>query len=82
MITVRFPNGQAVQYNAATHVARYSENSDLFIEQGGQWIAYVPNTCMIEVVAPCRVYNALQEQQLESLTKEIRALRRKLGERK
>lgn len=29
MMTVRFPNGQAVQYNTATRVVRRNEYSDL-----------------------------------------------------
>ena len=60
MITVRFPNGQAVQYNDAGFVDRDQSYSDLYVDSTKEkWIAQVPNTCLIEIVQPCCVYNAL-----------------------
>ena len=79
MMTVRFPNGQTVQYNAANYVVRSQNYSDLYVKKDGPWIAQVPNTCIVESLPACRVYDALQQQPLEQLTKEIRALRRKVG---
>ena len=81
MMTVRFPNGQAVQYNDATFVSRHDSYSDLYTKQDGTWIAQIPNDCIIEVIRACRVYNPLASvpnEKLEELTKEIQALRRKL----
>lgn len=87
MITVRFPNGQAVQYNTATYVTRSQFGySDLYTKENDAWIAQVPNTCLIEIVSPCRVYNAVEQMyvdviksQLADLTKEVRSLRRKVS---
>ena len=85
MMTIRFPNGQAVQYNGANYVHRFSDYSDLYEKKDGKWIAQVPNTCIIEVVTPCRVYNPLQENQqakIDELTKEIKLLKRKVTGKK
>lgn len=79
MMTVRFPNGQAVQYNEARYVARYDSYTDLYDKKDGVWIAQVPNTCLIESQPACRVYDALQQQPLEQFTKEVRALKRKIA---
>lgn len=79
MMTVRFPNGQTVQYNTATYVMRSINYSDLYTQKDGGWIAQIPNTCIIEISPACRVYDALQAQPLEQLTKEVRALKRKIG---
>ena len=78
MITVRFPNGQTVVYNAANYVTRTKNYADLYTQKDGEWIAQVPNTCIIERQRACRVYDALQEDKLAELTKEIRLLRRKI----
>jgi len=82
VITVRFPNGQAVQYNTANYVYRRRRYSDLLTKEDGEWVAQVPNDCIIEGVPAGRVYDALQQQPLEQLTKEVRALRRKMTGRR
>src|SRR3569832_2439685 len=76
MMTVRFPNGQAVQYNTATYVLRKDGFSDLYTKKDGTWIAQVPNTCIIESVSACRVYDGMHSntpQQLDRIEKELRA---------
>lgn len=86
MITVRFENGHAVQYNSATHVVWGSAASNVSAhriydknpEKGGRIIAAVPMSAIIEFVAPCRVYQALHETQLAALEKELRAIKRKI----
>jgi len=81
MITVRFSNGQAVQYNDATYVSRHTDYSDLLTKKDGHWIAQVPNTCIIEIRSACRVYNGMaaeSDQRIEMLAKEIRSLKRKI----
>lgn len=85
-MTVRFPNGQAIQYNSAGFVSRHSEYSDLYERKGAGgngevWIAQVPNSCVIECRMPCRVYDAMQTQPLEVLTKEVRSLKRKISKK-
>jgi hypothetical protein len=81
MMTVRFPNGQAVQYNNANFIERSSEYSDIYEHKDGIWIAQVPNSCVVEKIKPCRVYNPLatvSNESLVELKKEVQALRRKL----
>lgn len=83
MMTVRFQNGQAIQYNNAGYVVRSAEYSDLYEARGDDgkgknWIAQVPNSCVIECRFACRVYDALQERPLDDLTREIRSLKRKI----
>lgn len=84
MMTVRFPNGQAVRYNDACFILWGENHSTLYSKdpnKGGSLIARVPRECIIEWVAPCRVYNPLTDninEKLEALAKEIRALRRKV----
>lgn len=85
MITVRFPTGFSIQYNDACFVSRHSEYSDLCVKEGGRWIAQVPNSCVIEVVSPCRTYNPIApdsdrvQASIELLAKDVRSLKRKLG---
>lgn len=81
MMTVRFPNGQAVQYNTANYASRWATYTDLYTKKDGGWIAQVPNTCIIEVSPACHVYDALQQRALGQLIKEVRALRRKVATR-
>lgn len=80
MITVRFPNGQAVVYNNANFVHSHSEYTNLYTKKDGVWIAQVPNTCLIEAQPPCRVHNAMQESSLKELTASIEAIRRKMNQ--
>src|SRR3569833_3467580 len=82
MMTVRFPNGQAVQYYTATFVLRKDGFSDLYTKKAGTWIAQVPNTCIIESVSACRVYDELHRnttQQLDRIEKELRSVKRQLA---
>jgi hypothetical protein len=81
MITVRFPNGQAVQYNDAYHVTEWNKFVHIQ-DKNKNTIAIVPVTCIIEYVRPCRVYNPLStasNESLDVLTGEVQALRRKLN---
>lgn len=83
MMTVRFPNGQAIQYNTATYATRFPTHTDIYERKDGRWIAQVPNTCLIEVMSACRVYNPLDKRtELESITKELRSIKRKLNKTK
>lgn len=63
MITVRFPNGQAIQYNDASYCTRSVNGySDLYTKKDGTWIAQVPNTALIESVRPCAITNPVARE--------------------
>lgn len=79
MITVRFPNGLAVQYNGANFAERRDHWTDIRTEQGGRLIAQVPTAgCIVEFVTPCRVYDALRENEQSQIAKDLRAIKRRL----
>jgi len=83
MMTVRFPNGQAVQYNTANYLIRRAQGcTSLYEKEGGRWVAQVPNSCIIEAMPACRVYDGMHSdppQQLDRLEKELRAVKRQLA---
>jgi hypothetical protein len=82
MITVRFSSGQAVQYNDGWYVEHYANCRSIKTKKGGDLIAQVPHDCIIEWVPACRVYNGMTQEadrRIEELTKEIRALKRKIN---
>lgn len=84
MMTVRFPNGQAIQYNDANYVLSGSTTQQLWTRKDGAWIANVPHACIVESHS-CRVYNPLTDQtdrRLEAIEKELRAIKRKLPKAK
>ena len=84
MITVRFPSGFSVQYKSVSFVKRSQSYSDLYEKEGGRWIAQVPNAALIELVSPCRTYNAAHntteaiDVQLIALKREIASLKQAL----
>lgn len=82
MMTVRFPDGTAIQYNTANYVTRHSEYSDLQEKKDGLWVAQIPNTAIIEIVPACRVYNAItdyRDTRLDLIEKELRSLKRHIS---
>ena len=84
MITVRFPNGCAVQYNTANFAERSRYGyTDLYDIKDGTWIAQVPtDACIVERFPACRVYSPLdcnRDDKIEALAKEIRSLKRKVS---
>jgi len=80
MITIRFPSGHSVQYNSATFVSHDDLGSRLFTKENGALLARVQHSAgaIIEFMTPCRVYNALDQDRLAELTKEVRSLKRKV----
>ena len=89
MITVRFASGFSVQYNDANHIDHLS-SSEIWLWTGSdketrKFVAIVPNTCIVEFVAPCRTYNPitpspdLMQAEIALLAKEVRSLKRKIG---
>jgi len=89
MITVRFPSGFSVQYNSSGFIEGPDEKgvTRLREKRGGiVLIARVPKECLIEMISPCRTYNAASssaesemKRQLDALRKEVRTLTRKVG---
>lgn len=87
-MTVRFPSGFSIQYNAATFAHRMTNGyTDLYTEKGGAWIAQVPTaSCVVEAIPSCRTYNPIAtysdeaKAEIAALRKEVRALTRKIGE--
>lgn len=88
MMTVRFPNGQAVQYNDAYYITWGENHSSLYNkapDKGGSLIARVPRECIIEWESPCRVYNPISSapnEDLEALKKEVQSLKRLIYRKK
>ena len=79
MLTVRFPNGQAVQYNTAQYVKRSANGyCDLYTKKDGVWIAQVPVGCIIENVRACSVYDATHKAFAEEMLRELAGIRRKV----
>lgn len=81
MITVRFPNGQVVQYNNGMFFVHCDNYNKIYTKKDGDLLAIIPMNCIIEWVTPCRVYNpmaSVPNEKMEELTKEIKALKRKL----
>ena len=48
MITVRFPTGLVVSYPTARALRNADKITDLYTDDAGDWVAQVPNTCLIE----------------------------------
>jgi len=81
MFTVRYPNGQAIQYNTANSLEYGVDGWHLYERKGGKWVASIQPSAgvIVEATAACRVYNGPMRNQLEELTKEVRSLKRKIG---
>ncbi len=81
MITVRFPNGQAVQYNNGHYVERAATCHIIRTSERGALIAIAPREAIIEWTTPCRVYNPLVRTDVdERVANEIRLLKRAVRE--
>lgn len=60
MMTVRFPNGQFVQYNNAAYLVRDGNDWCLYTakpDSGGKWIASISAAggCVVEGTSPCKI---------------------------
>ncbi len=86
MITVRFPTGFSVQYNNANYATRSHDGgyTDIYTKKDGAWVAQVPtSSCLIEVVSPCRTYDASNgsgdvSAEVRELRRTIESLKRKI----
>lgn len=79
MMTVRFPNGQAVTYNDACWLTTdESGNSRLYTEKDGKWLATIQVSAgvIIECVRPCGVVNPIAP--MISMDKTLERVHRKL----
>ncbi|HKO43359.1 MAG TPA: hypothetical protein VJU84_08715 [Pyrinomonadaceae bacterium] len=77
MLTVRFPDGTAVQYNQANYLVCGSTEVSLYSKKDGQWIASILNSsgAIVEGSTPCRVYDGRKTtEQLQSLVPRLREL--------
>lgn len=84
MMTVRFPNGTSIQYNRAGFCKYQTNFFELYVKEGGGWIASIPYASggVIEAEQACRVYNPINERfqdRLFALEKEMRGLKRNLS---
>lgn len=76
-----------MQYNTARFASRHAEYTDLYADKAETvWVAQVPNTCIIEAVRACRVYDALEADRrdqlgarVDLLARDVRRLTRRLG---
>lgn len=58
---VRFPTGVTLNYPQAKYATRKAEFTDLYTKQDGDWVAQIPNSCVIEVQPASRVHNAVND---------------------
>lgn len=87
MITVRFASGQSLQYNSGAQCTHDTFGTSIWNDTDHarrSLLAIVQDSAgaVIEWSQPCRVYNALQDQPLSDLTKEVRSLRRSIASRR
>src|ERR1700738_4173022 len=78
MMTVRFSNGNAIQYNRANHLVYRDGRMVLYTAEGGEWVASISleSGAIVESrVSACRVYNALANgEQIQFLINNVRQL--------
>lgn len=85
MITVRFPSGFSVQYNDLNYVKWGGDVVHLYRDSTSTgWSVTVPQSCIIELMRPCRTYHAAEpsvevQNELSALRKKIASLTRKLA---
>jgi ActR/RegA family two-component response regulator len=84
MMTVRYPNGQAIQYNDANYL-QHGDNSTWILKtkQDGDPIVFIQASAaaIVEFRHPCRVYDGTKKTESETivqLAKEVRSMKRKL----
>ena len=82
MMTVRFPNGQTVQYNNAWYVKTHAVQYALYDRENGNLQAFVPLSCIIEWVPACRVFNAMDEPALKEVRRNLNILKDRITARK
>ncbi len=81
MLVVRYPNGQAVQYNDAYTLYRENDSWSLYAnEKKTKWIASIQLSAgvIVEAVTPCRVYNSIEKTPFDNLTNEIVKLKKEI----
>lgn len=74
MLTVRFPDGTAVQYNAANYLVHGERVWNLYSnDTKTEWIASIqPSSgAIVERVPACRVYNPSREKPLAEIVADL-----------
>lgn len=78
MMTVRFPNGQALRYNKAMYLTRETYNFCLKESVEGKSIVFVPynSGAIIEWEYPCDISNPIAEPHsiIDTVIKHIRTM--------
>jgi len=73
MMTVRFPTGYWVRYNRANYAWASGDGyTDLYVKDGGEWIAQVPNDALIEAEPMCGDGFARDEQFSREVRDQVR----------
>lgn len=67
MMTVRFATGFSVQYNDANFIHYGDHTHQLRDRKDGNLIATVPASAIVELVPPCRIYNAVRDETTETI---------------
>ena len=88
MITVRYPNGQAISYNDATYLVHGVNEWILYKDKDKKYqIAFIQASAgiIVEFYAPCSVRNPIRSHntaEFQELAKEVRSLKRFMLKRK
>jgi len=86
MLTVRFPGGVAVQYDAAHYLLRDGAGWHLYTaapDKGGQWVASIELSAgaVVEAVGACRIENPAAQLTGERAVEEVAQHIREYGRR-
>ena len=60
MLTVRYPDGTAVQFNTAARV-QFDATHMMLLNERNEWVAVIPYSCAVEAATPCRISNPIKE---------------------
>ena len=74
-VTVRFPNGQALTYNAGWYVSWQGGRARLYDkapDKGGDLIASLPSDAIIEWQPPCKIENPVAGLTLHTALETVR----------
>ena len=77
MITLRFPNGQAIRYNDLHSVHWQSDGTALLKrDKDSGWSVHVPRECVIEFCLPYSVSNPLlsSQESIDMVIANVRAM--------
>ena len=81
MFTVRFPNGQTVQYNTAGYLVHGDNGWHLYVRKDGPWVASIQPSAgaIVECTPACRVYSGMESELTSTLDSQLYTMRRSLS---